>query len=79
MGQRGDPLKGKKAEKSVCWLAEGQMERVVKELPSDIWHHLLLSSLNQKRRGREASSRLQRMSLCVLHMCFILFVIYLFE
>lgn len=33
--------------------ADGELG-VVKELPSDIWHHLLLSSLNQKERGAKS-------------------------
>lgn len=51
--------------------------RVVKELPSDIWHHLLLSSLNQKKRGRKVRSRLQKMSPCMSHYVRY-FVIYLY-
>lgn len=51
MEQRIDPLEGKSVVKCAGWqrAAAGGELRVVEELPSDIWPHLLLSSEPQEK------------------------------
>lgn len=80
MEQRRDPPKGKKsAVKSVCLVqraaADGEL-RVVKELPSGIWHHLLFSSLNQKKRAKSQAMSAENVT---VHVAYLLYsVIYFF-